>query len=116
MISSMGFKTALTEGAKHILGWKSPNYVYCSAASPKLKLLLTNDKLTEDISIRFARTDWDRYPLTADKYMDWIAALPKKNRLSTCISLWTLSARSCRSRPAYSISYMLCPGSPKNAE
>ncbi len=81
MISSMGFKTALTEGAKHILGWKSPDYVYCSAASPKLKLLLTNDKLTEDISIRFARTDWDRYPLTADKYMDWIAALPQEEQV-----------------------------------
>lgn len=81
LISSMGFKTALTEGAKHILGWKSPNYVYKAASAPGLKLLLTNDKLSEDISRRFARTDWDEYPLTADKYVDWIASLPEEEQV-----------------------------------
>lgn len=81
LISSMGFRTALTEGAKHILGWKSPDYVYRAASDPRLKLLLTNDKLSDDISRRFARTDWDQYPLTADKYIDWIASLPEDEQI-----------------------------------
>ncbi len=81
LINSMGFKTCLTDGAKHILGWKSPNYVYNSASAPKLKLLLTNDKLASDISRNFNNTEWDEYPLTADKYIDWIAALPEEEQI-----------------------------------
>lgn len=81
LIGSMGFKACLTDGAKHILGWKSPNYIYASASNPSLSLLLTNDKLAEDISARFARTDWDEYPLTADKYISWINALPKEQQI-----------------------------------
>lgn len=81
MIASMGFKGAITEGAKHILGWKSPDFVYCAASAPKLKLLLKNDKLSDDISRNFSNTEWDEYPLTADKYMDWIAALPEDQQI-----------------------------------
>lgn len=81
LINSMGFKTCLTDGAKHILGWKSPNYVYNSASAPKLKLLLTNDKLAYDISNNFNNPEWDEYPLTADKYIDWIAALPEQEQI-----------------------------------
>lgn len=81
MISSMGFRTAVTEGAKHVLGWKSPNYVYRAASAPSLKLLLTNDKLANDISGNFNNTSWDEYPLTADKYIDWIASLPAEEQV-----------------------------------
>lgn len=81
LVNSMGFHTAVTEGAKHILGWKSPNYLYKAASCPSLNLLLTNDKLSEDISRRFAKTDWDEYPLTADKYMGWIAAIPEDEQV-----------------------------------
>ena len=49
----MGFEGMLTEGAKHILGWKSPNFLYCSAANPRLKLLLRNFKLSDDIAFKF---------------------------------------------------------------
>lgn len=77
VMASMGYKGAITEGAKHILGWKSPNYLYRSASAPKLKLLLKNDKLSDDISRNFSDHEWSEYPLTADKYMDWIAALPE---------------------------------------
>lgn len=76
LINGMGFDTCLTAGAKHVLGWKSPNYVYNAATAPGLKLLLTNDKLSDDISRNFNNPEWPEYPLTADKYMDWIAALP----------------------------------------
>lgn len=75
-VADMGFEGVLTVGAKHVLGWKSPDYVYSSAVCPKLKLLLTNDKLIDDITHNFNNPSWDQYPLTADKYMGWIAALP----------------------------------------
>ena len=81
LIASMGFKTGLTVGAKHVLGWKSPNYVYRACTAPKLKLLLTNDKLAEDISMNFNNPEWDEYPLTADKYISWIASLPEEEQV-----------------------------------
>lgn len=81
VISSMGYKAVLTEGAKHILGWKSPNYVYSAETAPKLKLLLRNDKLSNDISRNFNNADWAEYPLTADKYMNWISQLPEDEQI-----------------------------------
>ena len=80
-ILDMGFKGCITEGAKHILGWKSPNYVYSAASAPKLKLLLKNDKLSDDISNRFSDTSWNEYPLTADKYISWIADTPQEEQI-----------------------------------
>ncbi|MBD5233742.1 MAG: alpha-amylase [Bacteroidales bacterium] len=77
----MGFKAAITEGAKHILGWKSPNYVYSAASAPKLKLLLRNVKLSDDIALRFSDTSWPEFPLTADKYVDWIASTPAEEQI-----------------------------------
>ena len=81
MVAAMGFKGAITDGAKHILGWKSPNYVYASSAAPKLKLLLKNSKLSDDISFRFSNPEWEAYPLTADKYIDWIASTPQEEQI-----------------------------------
>ncbi|MDY2827656.1 MAG: glycoside hydrolase family 57 protein [Sodaliphilus sp.] len=81
MVQSMGFKAAIIDGAKHILGWKSPNYVYSSATAPKLKLLLKNSKLSDDITFRFSNPEWASYPLTADKYIDWIANLPQEEQI-----------------------------------
>lgn len=81
MISAMDFRTCLTAGAKHVLGWKSPNYVYGAASAPKLRLLLTNDKLSDDIARNFNNPEWSEYPLHADTYMDWIAALPQEEQV-----------------------------------
>ncbi len=80
-IASMGYKGVITEGAKHILGWKSPNYVYTSVSAPKLKMLLKNDKLSDDITFRFSDHEWSEYPLTADRYIDWIASTPKEEQV-----------------------------------
>ena len=80
-IASMGYKGVITEGAKHILGWKSPNYVYSSVSAPKLKILLKNDKLSDDITFRFSDHEWSEYPLTADRYIDWIASTPKEEQV-----------------------------------
>lgn len=70
-VFEMGYKGMLAEGAKHILGWKSPNFIYCNTLEPKLKLLLRNYKLSDDIAFRFADTSWKDYPLTAEKFADW---------------------------------------------
>lgn len=75
-VANMGFKGMLTEGAKHVLGWKSPNYVYCCANNPRLKLLLKNFKLSDDVTFRFSDWSWNQYPLTADKFMGWIKDTP----------------------------------------
>jgi len=80
-VYQMGFKGMLTEGAKHILGWKSPNYVYASSIEPQLKLLLKNDRFSEDLSMRFHDFTWSEYPLTADKYMSWIAETPESEQI-----------------------------------
>ena len=80
-VASMGFKGMLTEGAKHILGWKSPHYVYHCNQAPSLKLLLRDFKLSDDISLRFSNSDWSEYPLFADKYIGWIDALPQEEQV-----------------------------------
>lgn len=80
-IAALGFKGVMTEGAKHILGWKSPNYVYSASTAPKLKMLLKNSKLSDDIAFRFSDTSWDAYPLTADKYIGWIASTPAEEQI-----------------------------------
>ena len=76
-VASMGFKGILTEGAKQVLGWKSPHYIYHCATDPRLKLLLRDIKLSEDITERFSRQDWSEFPLFADKWVDWIASTPE---------------------------------------
>jgi len=68
----MGFKTMLIDEAKHILGWKSPNYVYSHSYLPKLKLLVRNHKLSDDIAFRFSSLS-----LTAENFIRWIASLPE---------------------------------------
>lgn len=72
MVAEMGFKTMLAEGAKHVLGWKSPNYVYANALDQKLRLLLRNYKLSDDIAFRFSNKGWNEYPLTSEKYVEWL--------------------------------------------
>lgn len=81
MVAGMGFKGVITEGAKHLLGWKSPNYVYNSAAAPKLKMLLKNYKMSDDIAFRFSNYSWAEYPLTADKFIDWINNYPAEEQI-----------------------------------
>ena len=73
-VEDMGFKTMLAEGAKHILGWKSPNFVYTDAIDNKLRLLLRNYKLSDDIAFRFSNEGWSEWPLTADKFAQWVAS------------------------------------------
>ncbi|AEA47226.1 glycoside hydrolase family 57 protein [Archaeoglobus veneficus] len=69
----LGFKAVFAEGAERFLEGRSPNYVYsCNG----IKILLRNYTLSDDIAFRFSSGEWDQYPLTADKYADWLAATP----------------------------------------
>jgi len=81
MVNDMGYKAVLTEGAKHILGWKSPNYIYYNAINPRLKVLLKNFKLSDDIAFRFSNKGWSEFPLTAEKYVSWLNKLDKKEEV-----------------------------------
>ena len=80
-VASMGYKGMLTEGAKHVLGWKSPHFVYNCNMAPNLKLLLRDVNLSDDISLRFSNKDWEGYPLFADKYINDIAACPESEQV-----------------------------------
>ena len=81
LVASMGFKGMLAEGAKHVLGWKSPHYVYNCCRNPKLKLLLRDYSLSEDISFRFNDSSWSEYPLFAETYADRVAKLPEQDQV-----------------------------------
>jgi alpha-amylase len=72
MVAGLGFKTILAEGAKHVMGWKSPDYIYTNAIDNSLRVLLRNYKLSDDIAFRFSNQGWDQYPLTADKFASWV--------------------------------------------
>ena len=73
-VYDLGFKTMLTEGAKHILGWKSPDYIYTDPLQKHLKLLLRNYTLSDDIAFRFSDKGWKDWPLTGEKFLSWLKA------------------------------------------
>ncbi len=81
MVADMGYHTMLTEGAKHILGWKSPNYMYCNRINPKLKVLLRNFRLSDDLTFRFSNQDWSEWPLTTEKFVDWLNKVDKNEEV-----------------------------------
>ena len=71
-VFDLGYKVMLTEGARHILGWKSPDYVYSNPECSQLKLLLRNYSLSDDIAFRFSDRGWQDWPLTAEKFVSWL--------------------------------------------
>ncbi|HEY8176228.1 MAG TPA: glycoside hydrolase family 57 protein [Gemmatimonadaceae bacterium] len=73
-VAKMGFSAMLVEGAERVLGGRSPNHVYAAESSPKLRLLPRNYRLSDDVAFRFSDRNWDAWPLTAERYADWIAA------------------------------------------
>jgi alpha-amylase len=74
IVEDMGYKGVLAEGADHILGWRSPNYLYKPVNCKNIKLLLKNYRLSDDIAFRFSQGEWEGWPLTADKFASWISA------------------------------------------
>ncbi len=72
-VKDMGFSGAFTEGVSRILGWRSPNFLYRCGGLP---ILLRNTALSDDIAFRFGNRSWDKFPLTADRYAEWVAGSP----------------------------------------
>ncbi|HYF28901.1 MAG TPA: glycoside hydrolase family 57 protein, partial [Candidatus Paceibacterota bacterium] len=70
-----GYDGIITEGWEPVLGWRSPNYVYRPQGAKSTALLLKNYKLSDDVAFRFSSQDWAEWPLTADKYAQWVHAL-----------------------------------------
>ena len=81
-LHQLGFKTVMTEGAKHILSWKSPNYVYSSSAAPKLKVLLRNTNLSDELAFHFSDPAWHNYPFDGEKYAMSLAGLPEEEQVA----------------------------------
>ncbi len=72
-IAEMGeFKAIITEGADHILKGRSPNFVYHPANDERIKLLLKNYTLSDDIAFRFSNKGWCEWPLMSAKFANWI--------------------------------------------
>jgi alpha-amylase len=73
IVEGLGYRGIYMEGVEKILGEKSPNYTYTPKGCKKIKVLLRNYKLTDDIGFRFSARWWSEWPLTADKYVHWLA-------------------------------------------
>lgn len=80
-VAKLGFKAMITEGAKHVLGWKSPNYLYSNAYDSKLKILLRNFYLSDDIAYRFSDHSWDQWPVTCEKFTGWLDNIDKNEEV-----------------------------------
>lgn len=84
-VYKMGYRTMLLDGAKHVMGWKSPNYLYNHSYKQSLKLLVRNNQFSDDITFRFSNYSWSEYPLTAEKYALWLAKLPEEEEI---VNVW----------------------------
>jgi len=71
-VADLGYNGIITEGAEKILGWRSPNFLY-KPVNANLKVLLRNYKLSDDVGFRFSARNWPGFPLTADKYANWMS-------------------------------------------
>jgi alpha-amylase len=80
-VADMGYKVMLAEGAKHVLGWKSPNFMYVNAINPKLKILLRNFRLSDDITFRFSQQSWSEWPVTTEKFVTWLNRIPDNEEI-----------------------------------
>lgn len=83
IVHGLGYKGMLTEGTESVLGRRSPNYVYSAKETPGMKVLLRNYKLSDDVSYRFSARWWPEWPLTADKYAQWLSKCPGQ-----CVNLY----------------------------
>jgi len=71
-IANLGYKGIICEGLDHLLGHRSPNFIHYPTGNEKMKCLLKNYKLSDDIAFRFSNQGWDEWPLTAPKFANWV--------------------------------------------
>ncbi|MCE9595254.1 MAG: glycoside hydrolase family 57 protein [Planctomycetes bacterium] len=79
-VEELGFKAILGEGADQLLGWRSPHRVYRPEGCERIKLLLRSYKLSDDIAFRFSNRAWSEWPLSADRFAEWVHALPPEEQ------------------------------------
>ena len=105
-LGNAGYRVILTEGARHILGWKSPTYLYCNPYQTDVRLLLRSYQLCDDITLRFCDQGWDQYPLTAEKYLRFLDNVNTEatHRSSTCSGIMRPSVNTTLVIPAFSSS------------
>jgi len=72
-VRQMGYDGVICEGADHIMGFRSPNYVYTTPGDNGIKMLMKNYRLSDDIAFRFSNRDWSEWPLTAPKFGQWVS-------------------------------------------
>jgi len=84
-LNKLGYKLILSEGAKQVLSWKTPNKVYQSAGAPKMKVLLRNTNLSDELSFHFSDPSWANFPMDAEKYANMLQALPEGEDI---INIW----------------------------
>jgi alpha-amylase len=82
LVAEMGFDGMLMEGADHVLRWRSPLFKYRMAAAPKLVALMKNYRLSDDIAFRFSDRGWTQWPLTSEKYTEWVKMIELENPVS----------------------------------
>jgi alpha-amylase len=83
-VESLGYSGIYTEGVEKILAGKSPNNLYTARETEgKIRVLLRNYKLTDDIGFRFSARWWPEWPLTADKYGRWLA-----EQVGQCVNIF----------------------------
>jgi alpha-amylase len=71
-IEGMGYKGIVCEGVDRLLGKRSPNYLYKAVGGERIKVLLKNHRLSDDIAFRFSDRGWKEFPLTVDKFKNWV--------------------------------------------
>jgi alpha-amylase len=81
-VEALGFEAMCMEGADHILRWRSPLFKYRMEAAPKLRALMKNYRLSDDIAFRFSDRGWSQWPLTSEKYCDWVSRVELENPVS----------------------------------
>lgn len=67
-----GYLGIMAEGWDKYLGERSPNHVYQPTGTSRIKVLLKNYKLSDDVAFRFSNKEWESWPLSVDTYADWI--------------------------------------------
>src|SRR4029079_8641715 len=82
LVEEMGFEAMCMEGADHILRWRSPLFKYRVAGAPNLVALLKNYRLSDDIAFRFSDRGWSQWPLTSEKFTDWVKMVELENPVS----------------------------------
>jgi alpha-amylase len=72
VVDDMGFEAILTEGADHVLGYRSPNFIYSPPNCGDLRMMLKNYRLSDDIAFRFGNRGWEEWPLSSDRFAQWV--------------------------------------------